>query len=286
MAAPRWWTWPESAANSASRDRPDVTPVEPGPAGVPIPRRRLRAACADRSAARPRDAPAGRPLRKASVRLAGAPSTSRGRITMPPEQHDASRPANAGDQIRRFREERGYARVHPVPRRAAWPRIKERWRYIYTAITSRAIDRTEPCHVARTGAVGEDLRPGFGASRSLPRLGRSSERLSLRAFSRVDCGWLRRSIGNRVSHLWANRWRAACLDTPSATAIRFQLRPRARTAATRSVTRALSRRTCSAASATARRSEGLPAPRWPGQGCPLDARTGARRLLSQRLCAS
>src|SRR5204863_6291353 len=29
-------------------------------------------------------------------------------------------------------------------------------------------------HVARTGAVGEDLRPGFGTSRPLPQLGRSS----------------------------------------------------------------------------------------------------------------
>ena len=29
VAAPRWWTWPGSTANSASRDRPDVTPVEP-----------------------------------------------------------------------------------------------------------------------------------------------------------------------------------------------------------------------------------------------------------------
>src|SRR5215472_2707517 len=55
--------------------------------------------------------------------------------------------------------------------------------------------------------------------------------------------------------LSAKRCRAACRDTPRATAIRFQLRPRARAAATRSVTRASSRRTWSAASAMARRSD-------------------------------
>jgi hypothetical protein len=36
-----------------------------------------------------------------------------------------------------------------------------------------------------------------------------------------------------------NRWRAACLDTPKAAAIRFQLRPCARACATRSVSNRL-----------------------------------------------